>query len=746
MTTLRATAGRPPTDHTASGVLRLLLTLCGLTALLLTAATLVAAPARAADAPAASRPPTQAAHLADRLRENPVHITDQLPRAVPRSMAPDFARLAERTGVPTYVLVLPGQGGSVEDLLGAVHDRLGRDGLFVLLDESGVRKAAAYGVRAPAEAARTTTVFELPYDAGPLRSFERFVDVVAQGTEKAEARADAARESFREGNEPEEMYIGPADRRNQSFVTGIALTGVPLTILLLAPCVRRARRRFPRATPLRPAKGRTAKGRTAKGRTAKGVAATGVAATGRPTSPRTAAGRSVLRRLLIPGLALATAAAIAVTAPLVFDQTKRGAAPLPGHEEMTARVERVAEGLAQDPVYVDPESPRVLDEAQLSRLHDRIERFGRSEGGGPVYVTVVPHLPEDESAGDEELFAAAVRSQLSKADGVGEADGVYVVADPLDGYIDVFNHGLRLDSLRLLFDVPEFISYGDDRSHEADDHLLGERLDALMTYLDESPRTDEPASSGEPARPVSPEAENSLPPLYATDFWPGLFVGAVAALLLLGLVAGVLGIVAAVLRRRTPPVLRTQALKLAAPAKPSEAYLRRTAGTELSAAADALAETDGAGWQDFALAWERFDAAMFLVDGDIEGLSSPGGPRTDPATLLAVIILARGARNALDGDTNDRCCAVNPLHGPSAGRRHVRVPAQGNRRRRLSLCPLCLDAATAAPHELPERRLTLPGPAGARVPYDEMEDSPLSALRDGINRLADKVRETSPAR
>jgi hypothetical protein len=629
-------------------------------------------------------------------------------------MAPDFARLAERTGVPTYVLVLPGQGGSGEDLLGAVHDRLGRDGLFVLLDESGVRKAAAYGVRAPAEAARTTTVFELPYDAGPLRSFERFVDVVAQGTEKAEARADAARESFREGNEPEEMYIGPADRKNQSFVTGIALTGVPLTILLLAPCVRRARRRFPRATPLRPAKSRTAKGRTAKG-----VAAAGVAATGRPTSPRTTAGRSVLRRLLIPGLALATAAAIAVTAPLVFDQTKRGAAPLPGHEDMTARVERVAEGLAQDPVYVDPESPRVLDEAQLSRLHDRIERFGRSEGGGPVYVTVVPHLPEDESAGDEELFAAAVRSQLSKADEVGEADGVYVVADPLDGYIDVFNHGLRLDSLRLLFDVPEFISYGDDRSHEADDHLLGERLDALMTYLDESPRTDEPTSSGEPARPLSPEEENSLPPLYATDFWPGLFVGAVAALLLLGLVAGVLGIVAAVLRRRTPPVLRTQALKLAAPSKPSEAYLRRTAGTELSAAADALTEIDDAGWQALAVAWERFDAAMFLVDGDIEGLSSPGGPHTDPATLLAVIILARGARNALDGDTNDRCCAVNPLHGPSAGRRHVRVP---------------------------ERMLTLPGPSGTRVPYDEPAGSPLSVLGDGINRLADKVRETSPAR
>ncbi|MFD7057958.1 hypothetical protein [Streptomyces sp. NPDC059906] len=713
VTTL-TTAGRPPTHHTASGAFRLLLTLCGLTALLLASAPLAAAPARAADAPAADRPPTQAAYLADRLRENPVHVTDQLPREVPRSMAPDFARLAERTGVPTYVLVLPGQGGSGEDLLGAVHDRLGRDGLFVLVDESEVRQAAAYGVRAPAEAARTTAAFELPYDAGPLRSFGRFVDVVAQGSERAKARADAAHERFRDGHEPERMYIGPSDRQNQSFVTGIALTGVPLSILLLAWCVRWSRRRFPRATPPRPK-------------------------TDRP---------KWRRRLLVPGLALATAAAIAVTAPLVFDQTKRGPAPLPTSGDMTARVERVATGLARDPVYVDPESPQVLDATQLSRLHDRIERFGRSEGGGPVYVTVVPHLSEDESAGDGELFAATVRAKLSKADGIGEADGVYVVADPMTGYIDVFNHGLRLQSLPLNFDLPESIALGDDRADEADDHLLGERLDALMTYLDKAPRTEDPTTFGDPARAPSPEKENSLPPLFATDFWPGLFVGVVAAALLLGLVAGVLGIVVAVMRRRHPAPLPADALPLVSPTEPSEEYLRRTARTELHAAHEAViaepydARAGGESLR-IAAAWDRFEAAMLLVDGDVDEEPSPQTPGADPATLLAVIVLARASRNALDGDSNDHCCGVNPLHGPSAGRRHVRVSAEGNRRRMLSLCPLCLDSATAAPHELRERKLTLPGPARTRVPYDEPEGSPLWVLGDGISRLASAVRESS---
>ncbi|MFC7815276.1 hypothetical protein ACFUTR_11590 [Streptomyces sp. NPDC057367] len=201
MTTLM-TGERPSADDTGAGVLRLLLALCGLTALLLTSATLVAAPAHAADAPAANQPPTQAVYLADRLRENPVHVTDQLPRVIPPSMAPDFARLAKRTGVPTYVLVLPSQSGFGEDLLSAVHDELGGDGLYALLDDSGVRKAAAYGVNAPAEAARSVAAYELPYDAGSLRNFERFVDVVAQGPEKAEARAAAAGKKLRDGYEP----------------------------------------------------------------------------------------------------------------------------------------------------------------------------------------------------------------------------------------------------------------------------------------------------------------------------------------------------------------------------------------------------------------------------------------------------------------------------------------------------------------------------------------------------------------
>ncbi|MFJ4541036.1 hypothetical protein ACIP39_34510 [Streptomyces tibetensis] len=445
--------------------------------------------------------PTQAAYLADRLSENPVYVTDQLPREVLRSSAPDFARLAKKTGVPTYVLVLPMWGGTDgKQLLGAVHDRLGRDGLYVLIEGTDVAQATAYGVQAPAEAALTVALYELPPDAGPLLSFERFADVIAQGGAKATARADAAREKYRD-DQPAEMYIGPSDRQNQSFRTGVLLTGVPLSIVLTAGYVRRRRRR--------------------------------------------SGARRRVPRWIVPGAAVLTAAAIALTAPVVFDQTRSSGAEPPSPADLSARVERVAAGLKQDPVYPDPESPRVLESRQLDRLHERIRDFRRSEGGGPVYVSVVPQTPESESAGDSWLFTAAVHAK------VGE-DGVYIVADPDDGTIDVYNYGLRLDSSHLSFDLPEYVTLGDSSTDEADDHRLGERLDTLMTFLDKAPRTDQPQS--EPAPPPAPnaEAEDSLPPLFSTDFWPGLFVGAFTALLLSGVVAGLAWGFSSLQRRRSP--------------------------------------------------------------------------------------------------------------------------------------------------------------------------------------------------
>ncbi|MGX1132388.1 hypothetical protein RKD49_004578 [Streptomyces glaucescens] len=642
-------------------------------------------------------PVAQAGHLAERLRDEPVYISDQLPRAVPRSTAPEFTKAAQRTGLPTYVLVLPAGSAGGEALLDAVHDRLGRDGLYVLLDDSGVTDAAAYGVTAPADDAVTVSLYELPYDAGPLLSLRRFADVVAQGEEKAAARAEAAREKYGDGDEPEPLYIGPSDRDDQSLMTGAALTGVPLTVLFLVPYVRRWRRRLPGAPAGRPA---------------------------------------ARRRWVVPAVAVACAVAVAVTANARFDQTRSGAAPPPTPADMSARVERVAAGLKQDPVYEDPESPRVLTARQRDRLHERIRAFARSEGGGPVRVALVPQQPEDESAGDDELFAAAVHHR------VGE-DGVYVVADPVLGVIGVYNHGLRLDSLSVTFDVPEAVAYGDDAAGRADDHLMGRRLDRLMTFLEKVPRIEEPDSLGDPAPAPNPRKDDTLRPLFSGEFWPGLWSGAVLAGLLFALVAAVLALTGKALRRRGAHPVPTEALPYTQPTEPSADFLRRTARAELRAFAARF--TDGAG----ARARNCMEAALLLTGGSRERLAEAvRNPGLDPATLVALIVLARAGRAALppnEGEPEDRVCGVNPLHGPARTRRDVRVSAEHrNRRRWLPVCEPCRDAATATPASLPGMRLTLPDGGGRRLPYDESE-GPLPAVRDGIPRLISRVRESAAA-
>lgn len=511
---------RPWRAHTA----RMLLALCALAALFATAT----APARAATDTAA-----RAAYLADRLRANPVHVTDQLPREVPRSTAPAFAEVAERTGVPTYVLVLPSLSGADPGLLDAVHERLGRDGLYVLIDESTVTDAVAYGVDVPADDASTVALYELPYDAGPLRRFERFAEVVAQGGEEAAARAEAARENYDDGAEPSDAYIDETDRSEQSSLTGVLLVVVPLLILVLVPYVRRWWHRLsrtPEAKGPRQSKQTKQRRQGKQSKQAKG-----------PVVPK--ASRAL--RWTVAILALASAVAIVVTAPLVHDQTRTSWSPPPRAIELNARLDRVAEGLAEDPVYTDPESPRVLDAAQLDRLHDRIRAFARSEGGGPVFVSLVPQLMEDESGGDEAAFAAAVY------DKVGE-DGVYVVADPLHGSIDVFNYGLRLDNYSLTFDLPESITVGDASADDADDHLMGSRLAALMTVLDKTERSDEPTTADTPYPVTDAVREDELAPLFGPDFWSALFPGLLVAGAVFGVVAGLLGIVGRVLRRRSP--------------------------------------------------------------------------------------------------------------------------------------------------------------------------------------------------
>ncbi|MEU7584640.1 hypothetical protein AB0B50_44520 [Streptomyces sp. NPDC041068] len=702
-----------------------------LAATLTTAAT--SAPAHAADTGRDSAD-TQATALAAHLRKNPVYLTDQLPRAVPRSTAPDFAEIAEgikkRTGVRAYVLVLPDSGTTMANkaLLGAVHDRLGRDGLFVLIDGHSVAQAVAFGVRAPADAAWTAQLYELPYDAGPLLSFERFADVVSLGPEKASQRAEAAREKYGSdgangggGEEPEQLHISPTDRRNQSFLTGIALTGLPLLVLLISPYVRRWWRRRPAAQAA--------------------AAAVSLDKTDEATP------RPRPRRLhwFEAAVALALAAAVALTATALFDQTTSSAAPPPTAADLASRVDRVTDGLRRDPVYSDPESPRPLTARQLSDLRSRM----KDADYGPVYVALVPQVTEDESGGDPEVFADALHRGLGKA-------GVYVVADPLSGDIDVVTHGVRIDANRVAFDLPDGISY-DDAESRSDDHRLGERLGKLLTFLDDAPRTDAPETSSIGSDAPDAAEDTALPRLFSTDFWPGLMVGAIGAVLVFALVAAVLGIL-----RRTVPGLRPAApgirvirspagpedgtlVGFDAPTAPSPAYLRRTARDEL----DSLArEFD----PDAALpsglrtrVWDCLDTATLLADRDAGGPDGRVDDDAPAADLAAAVTLARMGRAALASrDTTKPCCALNPLHGPATGWRDAQYAPEDGRLRTIPVCDACRAFVTERPGLAHTRRLTLPSPAGGRgaerVLYEDAA-GPLPAARKGVPQLIRQVRE-----
>ncbi|MFI9047887.1 hypothetical protein [Streptomyces sp. NPDC053427] len=612
-------------------------------------------------APTGGQAPTRTAYLAERLRENPVYVTDQLPRSVPRSTAPAFAEQARRVGVPTYVVVLPAEADSGSDgLLAGVHDRLGRKGLYVSLDESGLTDVQTYGVSVPgAKDARWAAMYELPYDVTAREEFRYFVDVLKSG--RAAQRAKEGREQYGgayPADEPANWHTTPTDRENQSFVTGIVVSAVPLLVLLITVYLRRHRH---------------------------------------------------TRRITVGAAAVALIGVLAFTASQVFDDTTSGDGSYPTAADMRARLDRVAGGLRRDPLYVDPESPPVLDATAQARLRKRLRALHI-----PVVIAAVPSSNDDESGGSTELLAKSLHDRLHR-------DALIVLADPSNGDIDPFNYGTRVDGGYLL-DRPHDLSYGDPAGHPAD--TLGPRLEKLLGYVAKTP----PAKPGdEPYAPTpapDPKREQALPGLFSGDFAPGLLIGTLLAGVLFGLVAAV----GALVRR----IRRPGGRRADAPDTPSQPWLRKTAGKELDALGSAVDLTAAPSGQARSRAWECLDAAVMLLDGDTDGRIDAGAA---PADLVCAIVLARAGLAAVqDPAATQYVCHRNPLHGPA---RKVR-PA-GARGQRYPVCEAC---RTAPGPVLRLRPSAAARGAGSAVPYSTLP-GPLAALGDGAgtDRLTRDIRE-----
>ncbi|NYI98360.1 hypothetical protein HNR12_004637 [Streptomonospora nanhaiensis] len=350
-------------------------------------------------------------------------------------------------------------------------------------------------------------------------------------------------------------------------------------------------------------------------------------------------------------------------APAQADGYAPSPMPTPPYVHDTGRAERVAAELREDPVYVDPEAHAHLADGEETRVEALV-----AEAGQPVFVAVLPSTYYDESNGDPELFLHALHHELGEP-------GVYVMADPRAGGVGPF------DLTALAFDVPvdefealwiDYEEIPDSELPTAENELLTEQVRTLVKQIRTAPE-------GTPASPVPLFADTSddIPDEeptradYFTDAVPGVIVGALLGLLLIGAwllaAAGVRS--SRAVRAAVPPgaedgipaLLRARP----APVAPSPRRLSRMLRTELRRLAREI-ERAPADHPNHARAVAAFDAATLIDRGE-----------HDPTWTVGAITMARAARAELTLDapaTSPAFCAVNPLHGAAVPARAVSGP------------------------------------------------------------------------
>ncbi|MEV6081040.1 hypothetical protein AB0L80_39010 [Streptomyces sp. NPDC052069] len=677
---------------------------------------------------------TQPERLAGELRRNPVYVSADRPRRLPRSLAPDIAALAERTGVPTYVLALP---AGDDTLLALVHDRLGEDGLYVLIGDHSSISASAFGVDVPVEEARRIALYGTPYGAAPLAAFESFVDAIASGRDRAAADADALFDRYHKDGKPD-LYISSTDRHNQNLLLGLAVVVIPGLVLALG--IRLSRRRSQSAGNKKSA----APAETPAVTLAKGPAKASGKAAANPKAPARTTWFAARRRGVLPVTtvaAVAAAVAVVLAAPTVFPQTVDRPDLTVTRGDLDARVEEVAAGLAAGPVYQDPSTADVLTGADLPAIRQRIADLVPK---GPVHVLVTPTDGDDESGGDRSVLLARVHERTGQ-------NGVYVLIDPVSGRIDLDTFGTDQDAARRFRSLPSSVLYPEYRS-DGDLRVvprLNRTLDAVAAARPS--KGDDPADRDAGLPPLR---DNRLPGLFTSDFGPGIMLGT----MLLGvlLLLAWLGIV---LTRAVLRSLRTRASDPSpshagprhATALPSVRQLRAWAAADVRELSGRLAAA-GQEAPGRARAWDCLDAAELLA-GSGDGCPDEAA---EAGRLAAVLVLAQAGLAALRGHLHPTLCRLNPLHGEATG---GRVPGWlvdlDVGPRSAQLCPACRDAlrrsgadrSASGPatreREVTERLLRLPAAdSRTRTAWDEAGQV-LPAAREGLDTLILRARESA---
>ncbi|QUX31019.1 hypothetical protein KGD83_11290 [Nocardiopsis akebiae] len=512
---------------------------------------------------------TPAEHYAALLAEQPegaaVVVDDALAgRYVPEELKADLHESFGALDVPYHVVASPFPGAEPQwggDVLPALADRVGADGLYVLLQPDSVPRAVAEGVDLPVEAA-ADAVFYAPgtdYYGAPL---DEVADAFAAALADPDAQATADRlrqeysseqEAYRSPTVWEEFLedldpttsVGPD---NLGFLVS-TVTGALLTLSLFHVWWTRRR-----------------------------------------------GGSTVIAVAVASVFGLALPAAGVAGSLYYLDSVPLGANELPDPLERvrtqppyvpsTVRVERVVQGLADGSVYADPLSP--LSREGLADVAERAER-----SSVPVYAVLLPMADTDESEGDPERFAHAMHHVLGE-------DGVYAVIthEPYQETPEttVLAFGADLDTY-----------YLDRALDEGEATTPAQELALLLEAVEELPRDPEaadPVPYDTSTDPLEPRTVR-----FWEDFWAGvLFLGPVVGATLLGAVLGTVALIRVALVRGRH--------------QPSPRALRRTAERERARLA-ALLSSGRAGRLPASM-MPPVEAALMVMDADPDDLDLVG--------------------------------------------------------------------------------------------------------------------------
>jgi hypothetical protein len=150
----------------------------------------------------ARRAPSPGERIAAALRKSPIYVDPSLASALPKGRRRELLAHMRRSPVPVYVVLVPlVKGGTWEDpdqLLTVVHDRLGRDGAYLSLDDFQDQLAARQWGGTREQQQNTRYAAQVPFfldemkDAPLADRLIRAVDLIAAGRGKAEYEAATA--------------------------------------------------------------------------------------------------------------------------------------------------------------------------------------------------------------------------------------------------------------------------------------------------------------------------------------------------------------------------------------------------------------------------------------------------------------------------------------------------------------------------------------------------------------------------